>query len=689
MKKRILFVGEHPFAHTGNAGMLDTLVRELDKEKYFPVLFLSDTGVDPAQFVANTIPYPVIHAKDGHDVWGGQRLLDVLSRAEFSAVVTVGLDIWRYAEILPQLVKLKEDMGFKLVPIFPYDLQYIRKDWVNWINKHDFPCVYSRYGEMALKEYVPKLRYFRPNVRNANLWGVLSEGDRKNIKSSLFAPIPEDHFIFGFVGVNQVRKDPQRLVKAFSLIHKENPKTTLYLHSNVVNGFYNLRQYALDCGLRTGDVVSRPEHTVFAQEEMVRVYNGIDCLVNCSMQEGLSWTPLEAMLCGCPVIASDSTSHIELVKGAGVLVPCDELSYLPLKGKEGQTWMEARSCKVSNIVKAMKEVMENDALRKEMKEKGLRRAKEWVSEKSNVNTLLDEVVKEKPLEIVETTGKVDAVLFVQHSSAGDVLMSTQCFKGIKEKYRGKKLIYMTQPQFRGIVEGNEYLDEIVDFDIRSIGKYEVVYNPHGEKILPGGWNNLDVKLHYMYPYFCKVTPDSICIVPQTPKKIVEEGGFDFDQDYIVLNSGGKSAYRQYTHFDTVFKGISLPVVQIGSEDDPEVGNVVDLRGKLSWRESAWVMGKAHVAVTVDSFCAHLAGAMDTPVVVLFGPAPARVTSPRVFDEKRLVCLEPNLLDVCSILSHCWGNIPYGKERCKSPCINTISPLKVRRELKKLLEETQS
>jgi ADP-heptose:LPS heptosyltransferase len=90
-------------------------------------------------------------------------------------------------------------------------------------------------------------------------------------------------------------------------------------------------------------------------------------------------------------------------------------------------------------------------------------------------------------------------------------------------------------------------------------------------------------------------------------------------------------------------------------------------------------------VVIDSFPSHLAGALGTPVVVLYGPAPARVTQPRG-DKERIINLEPNMLDVCNILSHCWSTPPSGKKKCTSPCINTISPLKIINAVKKLLDK---
>ena len=687
-RTRVLFVGEHPLGCTGNSGMLNTMVNSLDREKFHPFVFAVDVGTDPLQFVGKPPDYPIILATEVNDLWGTGKLLELILRFEYDIIFMVGIDIWRYTDIFGEIQRVKDQNGTKFVALFPYDLQFVRKDWLKWIEYVDFPCVYSKYGYDLLKPYVKNIRFFRPDLRAGDLWGRFDLEVRKKLRGQLFGMIPEDKLIFGFVGVNQVRKDPQKLIRGFALAKKEVPDIHLYMHTSLSKGQYNLKQYALDCNLRSGDLTSRPEGVVFKQEEMVKLYNTFDCLVNCSMQEGLSWTPIEAMACGCPVIASDTTAQTEIVEGAGVLVPCNDSGYIPMKTKNGISHVDARACRADDIAEAIKHVASSVQLREKMARASIVRSKEWRSEVSDVNALLSDVTKVRKEEI--DTGKItDAILFAQHSSAGDVLMSTQCFKGLKERHLEKKLVYMTQPKFQGIVEGNPYIDDIIDWNPRLAGAYEVVYNPHQEKILPGGWNNLDVKLYTMYPYFCNVKPEPMfidCIKPEGDFKLLGEEIFDLEtEDYIVLNSGGQSEYRRYKHFDLVLKGFNIPIFQIGGEDDPRCKYANDLRGKLSWRESAYVMKHATIAVVVDSYCSHLAGATDTPAVVLFGPAPARVTAPCLADD-RIIKFEPDMLKVCDTLSHCWGNIPYGKQPCASPCINTISPVKVKKAVTELLSK---
>jgi hypothetical protein len=338
-----------------------------------------------------------------------------------------------------------------------------------------------------------------------------------------------------------------------------------------------------------------------------------------------------------------------------------------------------------DIADAMIQMYEDENLRNTCKRRGIYKGKEWVNGASNICGLLDEVCDSaiKNIKISQEKTKINEVLFVQHSSAGDVLMTTQCFKGIKEKHPGLKLNYMTQKGYHDILKGNLYIDNVLDWDPKIIDKYDIVYNPHGEKILPGGWNNLDIKLHYMYPYFCKVQPDLVNIKVINPN-------IDIPNEYIVLHTTGASEYREYKYMHKVIKGMNYNFIQIGGEYDKRVG-VIDLCGKLTFNQTAFILQKAKACVCIDSFPAHLAGALGVPSVVLFGPAPARVTGPRfqkdenrVYKDTYLIELQPSMLDVCSVLSHCWGTPKQTNNKCLTPCINTISPKTIRKSLESIL-----
>ena len=676
-KPKILFVGEDPNGYSGNSHMLAEMLRRVNKEDFLVNAFVVKTGaVDFSKEREEGVKF-VEGSDNAGDIFCSANLIHLLaSFTDLSALVFVGIDMWRYVCIFPQLIAAKSSMKFKWVSIFPYDLIFLKNDWLKFLEPVDYPCVYSKYGYDMLKEEVPNLRYFRPALYETEKFSKYSEEYKRSLRKAFFN-IDDDVFLIGYFGMNQHRKDPQRLLYAFAEYLKENQDSTkkpvLYIHTELT-GVFNLQSFMNDLGLKTGDMFVKKQNFNYPTDSLVSIYNCMDAYISVSLQEGLNWTVVEAMLCGLPIAASYNTAHKELLDDSlQIKINCTDLSYIPMY----DTWMPSKACNVEDIKNSFSYMMIDTNIKSE---DSLLRGKEWIEKVDDINLLLEEVITVK--ENIEKNKKTD-ILFVQHSSAGDVLMSTQCFKGIKERHKGKKLIYMTQRQYKDIVTNNPYIDEIVEWDDSLIDEYDIVYNPHGDKILPGGWNNLDVTLHSMYPYFCKVEPNNIFIESKVPnenivKQIKELG------DYIVVHTSGASDYRRYPHMDIVLQQLKIKSVQVGGKYDvPCARASLDLREHLSFRETAWVMKEAKLVIAIDSFPAHLAGALKVPAVILFGPAPARVTQPRA-DKDKLICLQPNMLDACKVLSHCWGAPPIGKLACTMPCINTIHPLEIVKAAKQLL-----
>jgi hypothetical protein len=65
-------------------------------------------------------------------------------------------------------------------------------------------------------------------------------------------------------------------------------------------------------------------------------------------------------------------------------------------------------------------------------------------------------------------------------------------------------------------------------------------------------------------------------------------------------------------------GADAEIVQIGSAGDPPLGRVTDLRGRTSGRESAGVLAAAWGFIGLIGFPMHLARAVGTPSVIVFG-----------------------------------------------------------------------
>ena len=125
----------------------------------------------------------------------------------------------------------------------------------------------------------------------------------------------------------------------------------------VIAGGANAKVFSIDGRQEIGNA----KHVGYVSDEELRtLYKNAACFIYPSFYEGFGLPPLEAMACGCPVIAS-STSSLPEVCGNAVIY-CDPYS-------------------VEDIAAKIDLVMTQDQLRMELKNKGLRRAANFTWEK--------------------------------------------------------------------------------------------------------------------------------------------------------------------------------------------------------------------------------------------------------------------------------------------------------------------
>jgi heptosyltransferase-2 len=99
---------------------------------------------------------------------------------------------------------------------------------------------------------------------------------------------------------------------------------------------------------------------------------------------------------------------------------------------------------------------------------------------------------------------------------------------------------------------------------------------------------------------------------------------------LAMAPGSAWATKRWPYYAALARRLTLlgRVVILGSDGDSHLaqeivaetfGSAIDATGKLSLLASAALIGRAHVLVTNDSAPLHLASAMNTPTVALFGP----------------------------------------------------------------------
>lgn len=164
----------------------------------------------------------------------------------------------------------------------------------------------------------------------------------------------EENYILA-VGSIQPRKNLVRLIEAYAALHRGRAGVNLP-QLVVVGKRAWLYAQTLERARMSG-VRDRILFTGYAPEaDLPALYTGALCFVYPSFFEGFGLPPLEAMACGAPALVGDRTSLPEVVGDAGLQVnPFD----------------------VDEIASALGRLIEDGALREELRCRGLERARHF------------------------------------------------------------------------------------------------------------------------------------------------------------------------------------------------------------------------------------------------------------------------------------------------------------------------
>lgn len=165
--------------------------------------------------------------------------------------------------------------------------------------------------------------------------------------------LPERYFLF--VSTLEPRKGIDTLLSAYEHIAPHMPEHLVIVGKRGWN-YQTLYARARAIGL---DRIQFLDYV--PDKDMAFVYNLATAFVFPSHYEGFGFTPLEAMACGVPVIASNASSLPEVIGDAGLLIPPND---------------------VTNFAHAMSTLSANIRLRQELRLRGLERASLFTWERS-------------------------------------------------------------------------------------------------------------------------------------------------------------------------------------------------------------------------------------------------------------------------------------------------------------------
>lgn len=145
--------------------------------------------------------------------------------------------------------------------------------------------------------------------------------------------------------------------------------------------------------------------------------------------------------------------------------------------------------------------------------------------------------------------------------------------------------------------------------------------------------------------------------------------------YVVVHNGTGMPTKSYDHFDEVVSHIKRPVVQVGGKDDPLLPNVLDLRGKTTWNQTAYIIKGSSLFLGGDSICAHMAAHFGVFSILLWGGTLPE-TCATTWNADKIANLNP--YDRYGCVTACHSSVCIKPQKC----INSIT-------VKRVLERVQS
>ena len=173
---------------------------------------------------------------------------------------------------------------------------------------------------------------------------------------------------------------------------------------------------------------------------------------------------------------------------------------------------------------------------------------------------------------------------------------------------------------------------------------------------------------------------------QKTEAIANHSGLRLENPYVVLAPGTNWPSKCWptTHFaklaDKLYDNNIIPVI-IGGPNDQRLAQEIlmntkippiDLTGKTSMKQLAYIIRKAQAFVAGDTGPMHLASALGTPLVAMFGPTDPARNGP--YGKKHIVLTAPILC------KGCWKRTCPKGERC----LDSIDTDTVSRALKSVI-----
>ena len=380
-KPRLLWIGD-ALVPTGFATVTHAV---LDHLRHDWEVVVSGVNYDGA---AHHLPYKVIPAFQGGDMWGLNRFRHLCAEFDPAAVI-INNDWWNvaaFAKIAPE--------GVPVIGYMPVDGGHLDPAAMRELNKLHAAVWYTNYGHReAVKAGFKGKRHVIPHGIDT---GMFQPARREEARRLLDLNVPKNAFIVGNLNRNQPRKRLDLSIQIFAGWIKQHRVSNafLLLHCAQKDTGWDLRRVAAFHGVSDRLLLTGADDIrgMQSKRHLQLIYNSLDVQITTTLGEGWGLTTMEGMACGIPQIVPDSSALAEWAAPA-VKIPCSRLLMNPEINTTGAL--------VDHVpfVAALQSLYTDKGLRKELSEQGIAHVRridfDWQNIAEQFHAILAPIVARK------------------------------------------------------------------------------------------------------------------------------------------------------------------------------------------------------------------------------------------------------------------------------------------------------
>ena len=257
------------------------------------------------------------------------------------------------------------------------------------------------------------------------------------------------------------------------------------------------------------------------------------------------------------------------------------------------------------------------------------------------------------------------ILIIRFSSIGDIVLTTPVIRCLQQQLNAE-IHYLTKPNFENILNTNPFINKLHVLDKSLIAKakelqaenFDFVIDLHNnirtfifkkvlgvkahsfpklniEKFLLVNFKiNKMPNIHVVERYFkpaekLGITNDGKGLDYFLPNNFHFDNSLDLNQPYLAWAIGAQHFTKRFPihKIIAICNKINLPIYLLGGKDDEDNGdeiskqtngNVVNLCGKLSLHQSAYVVKNSQLLITNDTGLMHIGAAFQKRIISLWG-----------------------------------------------------------------------